>query len=880
MKKITLFLFLLLFGSGVINAIDNESVPEYIINESFDGLSTYPTGWSAGTAIYGASAGLTVANNLLTVSATNGGGNRGFTINTPSSGSEQIVYIDFDWVITSATVTNRNALGLFMHDAAGLDILNLYCSGNDGKIHYQNIDNTTVAFNAGGSFNKAAADYPACNTLNASTITTCDWAAGQTINIKATLNFTTKQITYIKLTSSNSTSYESSDARAFLNSSAANLAKVSLFNSRSNNTGTNGNTVNFSVSLNNYKVYKMVEVAVFADVTINYLDQNGDVAKTARVESGKPIGVPYAATTDDKLSFTADGYYYAFDAANTLADHVIVAEGGSTINLKFKKTPLTTGTYTWTGTTNGNWNETDENFSTDGVNALGFQNSNAVAFTASGANKSINLSGILNIGEENITLEGDGYSFSGSGSLNGTGAFILNSVAEQTTSLNITNSLTGGVVINGGTATILKDAAATRLTLANGASVNLSTGAAFSKAISGTGTISLIPTSNVTYSSAITGAEQVNYSLVSAGAVTAGGVFSAMPILNNTFSGSINVSTTLSETAMFGSTNSFADNKLTLGNNVGLVYPINPASDGTTTVAIGELTGSASSKIMGPRLRNVNYNVGSLGTNSVFEGTIQNFAADQWSNIPVINFAKSGAGELTMSGESTQYIAGAIAVNAGSLKVTGILGSATVPVTVANGATLKGTGTIGGATTINGTLMGNLNFGSNLTLTNNVELTITGFTEGEYDVIDVAGTLTNGGTLKVTSSATAPANNTSIQLLKAGTYSGQFSVKNLPEHYSFDEATGYLTYNNLLSALEQNNNLRIYPALTRGEIFVTGAEVLMVEVCNMTGNVLHKTNGNTTSNVINISNLSSGAYILRVTLANGETKIHKVLLNK
>lgn len=557
-----------------------------------------------------------------------------------------------------------------------------------------------------------------------------------------------------------------------------------------------------------------------------------------------------------------------------------MAEGGSVINLKFKKTVLTTGTYNWTGLTNSDWNEIDNNFTTDNTNAIAYQNGNAIAFGNSGTQKAVVLTGKLNTNDQDILVTDDGYSFTGAGMLAGSGAFIANITSEQTLSLNIINEMTGGVVVNGGTATILKDAAATRLTLANGASVNLSTGAAFSKAISGTGTISLIPTSNVTYSSAITGAEQVNYSLASAGAVTAAGVFSAMPILNNTFSGSINVSTTLSETAMFGSTNSFADNKLTLGNNVGLVYPINPASDGTTTVTIGELTGSASSKIMGPRLRNVNYNVGSLGTNSVFEGTIQNFAADQWSNIPVINFAKSGAGELTMSGESTQYIAGAIAVNAGSLKVTGILGSATVPVTVANGATLKGTGTIGGATTINGTLMGNLNFGSNLTLTNNVELTITGFTEGEYDVIDVAGTLTNGGTLKVTSNATAPANNTSIQLLKAGTYSGQFAVKDLPEHYSFDEATGYLTYNNLLSALEQNNNLRIYPALTRGEIFVTGAEVLMVEVCNMTGNVLHKTNGNTTSNVINISNLSSGAYILRVTLANGETKIQKVLLNK
>lgn len=843
-------------------------VKNSIVAENFE-TAEAPWGFTAPANLTTtiATAKTPVSGNVLQWFFNNAGGSRtatknfngGANLNIPTDG---IVKLSFNWHL--GVPTNRNTSGIFLRfrDADGNISIAFSTESTQGAtgnaFHYVNLDNTVT--------NSATAETTRIVPTGGS-IFRDSW-----VSVYASLNFNTKVVDTLIVT--NGTASYTNYGQAFYSNSAAGISSLELFANR------DGSNMTWTGQLDNFEIFNYEEVSEMADVTINYLDQNDDIAKTARVATGKPVGLTYAATTDDKLSFSANGNYYAFDAANTVADQIIVAEGGSVINLKFKKTVLTTGTYNWTGLTNSDWNEIDNNFTTDNTNAIAYQNGNAIAFGNSGTQKAVVLTGKLNTNDQDILVTDDGYSFIGAGMLAGSGAFIANITSEQTLSLNIINEMTGGVVVNGGTATILKDAAARRLTLANGASVNLSTGAAFSKAISGTGTISLIPTSNVTYSSAITGAEQVNYSLASAGAVTAAGVFSAMPILNNTFSGSINVSTTLSETAMFGSTNSFADNKLTLGNNVGLVYPINPASDGTTTVAIGELTGSASSKIMGPRLRNVNYNVGSLGTNSVFEGTIQNFAADQWSNIPVINFAKSGAGELTMSGESTQYIAGAIAVNAGSLKVTGILGSATVPVTVANGATLKGTGTIGGATTINGTLMGNLNFGSNLTLTNNVELTITGFTEGEYDVIDVAGTLTNGGTLKVTSSATAPANNTSIQLLKAGTYSGQFAVKDLPEHYSFDEATGYLTYNNLLSALEQNNNLRIYPALTRGEIFVTGAEVLMVEVCNMTGNVLHKTNGNTTSNVINISNLSSGAYILRVTLANGETKIQKVLLNK
>lgn len=841
--------------------------PVFDLEENF---SSNVSSWGFTSSVGTQTQTYDATNKLLQVRWANGSSEHIKTLSTEiSPGTDNKITVDFTIkAYTSANASNFGAL--YLLDANGNAITGFHLRrGSVGGANKWFVGRATsypgsVTFSYPSSADPLNADQP-------------------TAHIKFILDFNTKTLSfsaqqgtydYSTRVFTASGSVVSSTEQAFINSEATNIKSLSSWYYRAASTsGTNG----YDLMYAGISASRMVSTA---DVTINYLDQNGDIAKSASVTTGKPVGLTYAATADDKLSFTADGYYYAFDAANTLADHVIVAEGGSAINLKFKKTPLTTGTYNWTGTSNGNWNETDENFSTDGVNALGFQNSNAVAFTASGANKSINLSGILNIGEENITLEGEGYTFSGSGILNGTGAFILNSVAEQTTSLNITNNLTGGVVVNGGTAVILKDAAATRLTLANGASANLSTGAAFSKGISGTGTISLIPTSNVTYTSAITGAQQLNYSLASAGAVTAGGVFSAMPVLNNVFAGSINVNTTLSEVAMFGSTNSFADNKLALGNNVMLVYPVNPASDGTTTVAIGELSGSTSSKIMGPRLRNVNYNVGSLGTNSVFEGTIQNFAADQWSNIPVINFAKSGAGELTLSGESTQYTAGAATVNAGTLNVTGALGNFNVPVTVADGATLRGTGTIGGTTVVNGTLKGKLKFGTNLTLAKNIELIVNGFTEGEYDVVDVTGILTNGGTLKVISNASAPANNTSIQLLKASSYSGTFTVKDLPEHYSFDEATGYLTYNNLLSALEQNNDLRIYPALTRGEIFVTGAEVLKVEVCNMTGNVLHKTNGNTTSNVINISNLSSGAYILRVTLANGETKIQKVLLNK
>lgn len=882
MKKLTFFLILSIFGFvGALNAAGNESVPEYIINETFDGLTAYPSGWSTGTALHGGSAGLTIGSDRLSVSASAAGGNRGLTINTPSSGTEQIVYINFDWVITSATVANRNALGLFLHDAAGLEILNLYCSGNDGKVHYQNIDNSTVAFIA-GAFNKAAADNATCNTLNESTITTCGWGAGQTINVKATLNFGTKQVTYIKLTSSNATSYESSDVRAFINASAANLGKISLFNSRSNNTGTNGNSVTFNVSLDNYKVYKLVEVAGFADVTINYLDQNSDVAKVARVAAAQAIGVPYAATADDKLSFTTNGSYYAYDAANTVADQVVVAEGGSVINLKFKKSAVTAGTYSWTGSASANWNEIDENFTTDNVNALGYQNGNAIAFGAAGTQKAVTLTGALNTGAQDIVVSADGYSFVGAGIVAGSGSFVVNLASGQTASLNITNNLTGGVVVNGGTAVIQKDAAATKLTIANGATVNVSTGAAFNKAIQGAGTVTLIPTTNSTYSAAITGADQLNYTLVAAGSVTSAGAFSAMPILNNSVpSGAkIMVSNTLETPAMFGSTIGFTNTKVELGANVDMVYAQNPNADGSTVVAIAELSGAATSKVKGTRIgRTVTYQVGGLNTSSVFAGSFENFDIDAWNNIGTLNVTKVGTGKLTLSGASTAYVQGTVAVTAGELEVNGTLGTATTPVTVAADGTLSGTGTIGGAATINGTLKGSLNFAGALTLTGTTELAVAGFESGQYNKITIAGNLARGGNLNVNITALPPAVGTKIKLIDAVSSTGTFAGITVPAGYSFDESTGELT-RDFGSSLNETAGFRIYPTRVSNEVIVEGQGIAQISLYNISGQLVRTITAVNERNTISMNQLTNGAYLLKVGFADGSVKVQNILLQK
>jgi len=79
-------------------------------------------------------------------------------------------------------------------------------------------------------------------------------------------------------------------------------------------------------------------------------------------------------------------------------------------------------------------------------------------------------------------------------------------------------------------------------------------------------------------------------------------------------------------------------------------------------------------------------NIGSLNLDSTFASQFQNS----------INLVKVGTGTLTLSGTSTHT--GTTTVSAGALSVTGSFSNS--PVTVTNGASLRGTGFLGGSVTI------------------------------------------------------------------------------------------------------------------------------------------------------------------------------------
>lgn len=264
MKKTTFFIFLSLFCfMSVVNAKQNELIPQYIVNEAFTGATAYPDGWADATAIFASNNAViswtSPGADQLNLAAT-GSGTRGRSIVFPTSGTETKVFVDMDFMVTSAALGNKNAFGLALHDNAGLNILSLYACGNDAKWHYWNIESDSITFlnDQWGTFNRAGADLAIVNGRNVGSTIELAYATNVWYNLKAELDFGTKKV--VKMTLKNITSQEqvSSDNMPFLSNTAADLTKITVRNTRSSNAG-NGANANLNFSLDNFKVYKMVE---------------------------------------------------------------------------------------------------------------------------------------------------------------------------------------------------------------------------------------------------------------------------------------------------------------------------------------------------------------------------------------------------------------------------------------------------------------------------------------------------------------------------------------------------------------------------------------------------------------------------------------------
>jgi hypothetical protein len=815
MKKRFTYLILialLAIGSnGIVKAEVKATYKKYLFNENFDALEAWPEGWSVNTessnsssarAIYGGAGSIEIVDQLVRTTGGNGNASRSVELKVPSTLSDpnMVDYttwmVEIDWTINTPLIGAKNAFGLIFVGSNSTNvrtaenyvdaIFGLYISGDDGKIHYWNKDlqgpvktaatDTDPAtyygpvFYSGEypGFGRAGADNAATNTLNESTLTDVAYTAGATYHITAEMDFTTHQVLSLTITDKDDpANTQTITNQPFISDQVTDFSIITPFRNRATNLD-NGNTGIFEAYLDNISVYVNEISLGQASVTINYLDQDGQPAKDPRVIPDQEISTTFSASTSDKNWFTNNNSYYAYDAVATAdagGEKVVVADGGSTINLKFKKSPLTPGVYNWTGATSLYWDELDNNFKVGNGDDISFQNGNGASFVGDSDNKEISITKDLTLGAGDLTVSGEGYSFTGDGKLSGTGTFKVNT----STSIGIVNNLDGGVEVTEGTLTIKNSDAGKFFSVVPGITFDLN--ASLNKPVTGTGgELTLLATGAYAHTATITGVDKLNYILTQKGNIPLNAAINQTSRFNNVFTGQINVSVSPdleADTVYFGTTVQHADSKIHLGEKVTLAFTETPANP-LSTVSIGELSGEASSIIGGATTagRGVTYVIGGLNTDAEFAGSINAIPENtgpvdgttHWGRHQ-LNITKEGTGTWKLTGSNpnfgTRYNdkvgveadekTGTFKVVAGTVELYGALGGRLAGIEVDSIGTLKGVGTdvvIGAndpVVTNGGTIAGTLTFTYNLSLFNgNIKLWVNDM-QGSYEVITVGG---------------------------------------------------------------------------------------------------------------------------------------------
>lgn len=730
-----------------------------------------------------------------------------------------------------------------------------------------------------------------------------------------TVSFTAQQGTFdytTRVFTASGASVSSTD-QPFINAAATNIKSLNSWYFRASSaSGTNG----FDLMYAGISASRSVSTAT---VTVKFKDQNNTYFKSDEVIEGHVAGTAYNATIAQKDSYFDGTNYYVLNQASPIRIESVDG-AGSTLELLFTKS-LYFSTMKWNGSTATDgtiWSEAYPNFISD-TTPTGFQTGSGLSFDASAEVKNVVLNESVKMGTGTVTITAPDYVFTGEGAITGAGNMNINLSSGNALSLGVTNLLSGTTQISGGDITLSKNGA-----LGNAAQINGPT-----SIILGAGSITLpaltvdAPTSIITGNNAsslinnLTTSSAVKISIASEKDHGNNDSSRAFDLAANGTLASgteIELNGTGTDNRMgmnAASANYLANAKLSLKGAA--MFYINANQGGATTINIGSLAGESGTKLGWGRSvaldRDITWSVGALNTDSEFAGTITNTGGYATSGLSYngnyTHLTKVGTGRLTLSGTSNTYngnitvndgelmISGTVAGNsqttapktntvtvgaAGTLLVNGNLKATTINVVA--GGTLKGTGTITGKTTVNGLLSGRLTFANELTLNDSLYITVSGFADGEYDVVEVQDSLIAGGSLKVAVTVDAPANNTSIQIIKATKQSGNFSLKDLPEGYSFNDATGYLTYNTVTTgAADINKGLKIFPAITNGLVTVEGANIQSVRIFNLAGQLTETQLVNSDQIIINLSTRPKGIYVLRVELKDGSSNLQKVILN-
>lgn len=787
--------------------------------------------------------------------------------------ADSVWCIEFDWTL-QGRLTNRNVMAILVSGSGAISansadnwytpgIFGLYAYRNGGFLHYMNLQRDgwavmdaagqptgeltgqVISGGNGQAFTRANTDNVLCDSLNFPTRTKVIVTSGNTYHISAKIDLKVGSQRVLELSIVDNADLANGDTITtpleFLAPTYAatvppaafptpaerkvtDIGIISMQNTRGSNAG-NGDNADIGGGLDNLEIYVWKESLGKRDVTINYKDQNGGVVKTARVVSNLEVGNPYALINSDKQNVLSGGFYYAYDAEATKVANQAKSEDGqslvvaldaayNSLDVMFKKTAMTAGTYVWSGNNSYKWNYLDENFSVNGGSLIAYQAGNPVAFSKTDAtNKEIEVADLLEMGDANITVSAPDYTLGGSGRITGIGAMMVNAPVT----LNADNRLEGGVIIGTPDAVLFRsNAAATKITAAAPViTLNLEVGGAFNKAIAGPeGGAGILNVKSILQNSAIsspiTGFSTVNISLAHRGQETSN---SWTNPFTTTFSGgaTVNIIDAIEQaTAIYPATyaidaNSLADAKVHLGDNTRIILNATPGANSTTTVNIGELTGTANSSIQGNCVgaaydRVLAYSIGGLNTDAVFNGNIipqltreparRSGTKLVWEPLTVegdtvwylpsaLKLYKVGTGTWTVGGKIIIPDADSpstITVSGGTLELLDAIEAPPVnliTLTVDAAGTLKTHGNSIGAytTTVNGILAGGATFGGTVNVMDQehsvLKLKVNSFAAGDFEKIKTAGDIIiKAGTLDITVT-TPPSQNQEIVILES-----------------------------------------------------------------------------------------------------------------
>ncbi len=506
----------------------------------------------------------------------------------------------------------------------------------------------------------------------------------------------------------------------FLDNSAGDLSWLMNTMGATSNVST-GNVFGY---LDDISITQIKPYVGDANVSVNSLDQEGNVVKTYSISA--PIGQRYKAVASDLVSFDANGFYYLYDAANTSSlETTCTADGLAKINIKFTKAVSHNGPFTWAAQNDtANWNESEANFVTALNEPTAYQMGRSVIFNGADSTRLVQLTSIMDLKDQDWTINGKKLIFKGAGTVKTSGNFNLNLAASDSIQIQNANLLTGNAYIKGGTTTIANSSAfgSAMLNITSDASI-VESGSIF---LSNNATIA----DGATFSVVTTNSNYQGYS----GKLFGNGDLKFLVYgPRNLFGCNLNQwgGKKITMVAKAGLTSSqliginsdstligLANRELALDS---FVHVSGAATLRTAT--IGALSGSKSA-VLGALIDVANtsvssyWKIGSLNTNTEFAGTINNSLYMYSSTANRVFVEKVGTGSLTLSGTALAYT-GNTNVTSGKLILKGNLNSQKDTVYVAADGTLEvigaraldanntmqyTNGTIAGDIYVNGTL--------------------------------------------------------------------------------------------------------------------------------------------------------------------------------